>query len=278
MKEITKEKLLEFVPRSHRDKVTDEFMKLFNNMGADTDIYQDYMVESFLQHIPVLNELKNIELKDYIDAIKYCNLKRKMSNEKAWRIVFRDRVDELIANGRENQISQNVHYYNSRKIVQKIDADMSVALYIQYAPMKHAAIQKAYDLMNGKASPSLVPVYKKRKGKFVLDSHGRKIIKKDKNGNPIMEEVYMTVTPKIQLEAISKILDITMIPEDKKQILEIGLTDNAIESQKEIADRLAEIAKAQREALIAGKSINDVQKIGHELAIDVDIEDDDDDE
>jgi len=71
MKEITKEKLMEFVPRSHRDKVTDEFMKLFNNMGADTDIYQDYMVESFLQHIPLAllhqstNSIGRSDSKDY---------------------------------------------------------------------------------------------------------------------------------------------------------------------------------------------------------------------
>ncbi len=262
------------LPKGTRYNITNEIVELVKNLGSDCGIFQDYMEESFLSHIPALREMKGLTLKSYIEAIKYCNLKQRMSNRDAWKIVFRDRYDRLVSDGKESQVDQNVAAFNKRPIVSKIDADMAVAVYIQYSPMRHAAIQKKFELMNGKASPSKVPVYKvDDNGKYVKDSYGRRKISKDRYGNEVFQDVHQIVSPKVQDDAASSLIELTAMPEEKDINIKIGISDEAAESQREIVDKLSEIAKRQKEALDAGASIDEVQKIGQYL-VDAEIIDD----
>ena len=274
-KKITKEQLKQHLPKGTRYNISDDLLNLINNMSKECDIYQDYMIESFFNHIPVLRELKNLTLKTYTDAIKYCNLKQRMSNRDAWKIVFRDRYEKLIKEGKKHQVDQNVSAFNMRPVVQKIDADMAVAVYIQYAPARHKAVRKAIDILDGKPLISMIPVYKKdSKGKNILDKYGRKQPQVDSRGNVVYEEIFQIASPKIQLEAAAKIIDITAMPEEKDINIKIGMSDEAIAVQQETNEKLAQIALEQQKAFKAGKHINDVQKIGKYLTtIDVEVED-----
>jgi hypothetical protein len=271
---VTKEQLRTYLPKNTRYNISNDLLDMINNMGEDCGLYQDYMMESFLGHIPVLRELKGLTLKTYIDAVKYCNLKQRMSNRDAWRIVFRDRYERLLRDGKEHQVDQNVAAFNVRPIVQKIDADMAVAIYIQYAPARHKAIGKAIDILDGKALLSKIPAYEKDdSGKYVVDRYGRRKLQHDSRGNVIYEEVHQIASPKVQLEAAAKIIDITAMPEERDINIKIGMSDEAIAAQQETNDKLAQIALAQQKAFKAGKSINSVQQIGKHLApIDVDME------
>jgi hypothetical protein len=198
-----------------------------------------------------------------------------MSNRDAWKIVFRDRYERLVKDGKEHQVDQNVAAFNTRPVVQKIDADMAVAVYIQYAPARHKAVKKAIDILDGKPLISMVPVYKKdSKGKNILDKYGRRQHQVDSRGNIVYEEIFQIASPKIQLEAAAKIIDITAMPEERDINIKIGMSDEAIAIQQETNEKLAQIAIEQQKAFKAGRHINDVQKIGkHLTTIDVEVED-----
>ncbi len=141
---IDKEKLQRLLPKGSNHRVTDEIIELIHAMEKDTGLFQDYMEESLLSHLPALREVK-VGLHEYVNAIKYCNLKRGMSNEKAWEIVFPEKYKKLHDAGK--QISNHVAMYNSSKIVVKIDAQMMIDVKIQYAPIFHKAIQHQVKLM-----------------------------------------------------------------------------------------------------------------------------------
>ena len=142
---IDAEKLKKLLPKGVNYKVTDEIINLIGAMEDETGLFQDYMEESLLSHLPVLREVK-ISLREYIDAIKFCNLKKAMSNEKAWEIVFPARHKKLKDEGRK--ISSHVSMYNQNNIVTKIDAQMMLDLSVQYAPLLHEAIKKQVDIMH----------------------------------------------------------------------------------------------------------------------------------
>jgi hypothetical protein len=86
-----------------------------------------------------------VSLEKYINAIKYCNLKRSMTNIQAWEIVFPEKYDRLRREGKS--IDNHVAMYNATEIVTKIDAQMLLDVKIQYAPALHMAINKEIELM-----------------------------------------------------------------------------------------------------------------------------------
>lgn len=271
MELTTIEDIEKALPKNSRFNITEDMLALINGMGNDCGIYQDYMIESFYSHIPVLREMTNVTTRTYVDAIKYCNLKQRMSNQDAWKIVFPDRWKRLEMDGRADQLGQNVTAYNKRPIVSKIDADMAVSVYIQYAPHRHAAIAVNFNLMNGVSSSSKVPVYEKDKsGAIKIDKNGKKTHRKDAHGNLVWEEIYQLVSPKIQMEAANAIIELTKMPDEKDINIKIGISDEAASAQQDIANKLAEIAKQQREAALRGESIDTIQAIGSGL-IDNDI-------
>jgi len=142
---INKNKLQRMLPKGTHHTVTDEIIDLIHNMEKDTGLFQEYMEESLLSNLPVLKSVR-VSLLDYVNAIKYCNLKKSMTNEKAWEIVFPDKYKKLLEEGK--QVSNHVAMYNSSKIVTKIDAQMMVDIKIQYAPILHKALMKQVRLMD----------------------------------------------------------------------------------------------------------------------------------
>lgn len=229
---IDADKLKKMLPRGSSHKVTDEVISLINSMEADTGLLQDYMEESLLSYLPVLKEVK-VELREYVNAIKFCNLKKSMPNEKAWQIVFPEKYQKLVNENRWN--SSHVAMYNRSALVVKLDAQMMVAAHIQYAPMFHASIMKQFELMNGQAA----------------------------NGMP--------VSATVQHLAASKLAELTAAPVEQKIDLKIGQSDEAKNQQEKTFSKLSEIAKNQRELLAKGHDITEVQKLN--MVIDVEEDD-----
>ena len=223
---LDKEKLERLLPKGTSHKVTDEIMALVHNMENDTGLIQDYLEESLLSYLPVLKEIK-VNLPDYVNAIKYCNLKRNMSNEKAWEITFPDKYKKLKDEGRWN--SSHPSMYNNSKIVVKLDAQMMVAADIQYAPMRHKALMKQYELMNGQAADG------------------------------------MAVSAQVQHLAAKALYELTTPQESNNIELKIGMTDEAKTVQEQLTEQIKRSVDNQMDRLNAGESIGSVQKLGVSL-------------
>lgn len=234
---INKEKLTKLLPKGTHYTVTDEMIDTIARMEKDTGLIQEYMEESVLSHLPVLRDVK-VDLNKYINAIKYCNLKRNMDNQKAWEITFPERYNTLVQEGRWN--SSHSSMYNQSPLVVKIDAQMALSVEIQYAPLFHQMLMKQVELANG------------------WDAHGRE------------------TSATVQHLAAGKVLDIVTPKEEAKVAITIGQSSEAKNANMKMYDKMAEIAKNQQLQIEAGMSVEEVQRLN--LTIDVDIEDDEDDE
>ena len=239
---IDKDKLKKMLPRGTSHKVTDEIIDLINSMEDDTGLIQEYLEESLMSHLPVLKKVK-VDLVEYVNAIKFCNLKKAMTNDKAWQIVFPDKYDKLIREDRWN--SSHVSMYNSSALVTKLDAQMMLTVEIQYAPLFHSELMRQVRLADGISS----------------------------NGMP--------VSANIQQVASAKVLDIVMPKESQEIHLKIGQSDDSKAAQEGMYVEMRRIAQNQQELLKAGHSIEEVQKLNmkievvdEEELIEVDIEED----
>ena len=201
---IDKEKLKKMLPRGTSHKVTNEIIDLINKMGDDTGLLQEYLEESFMSYLPTLKEVK-VSIHDYINAIKYCNLKKNMPNEKAWQITFPDKYDKLVQEGRWN--SSHVSMYNSSPLVTKLDAQMMLSVEVQYHPHFHRYLHKLMKVADGESA----------------------------NGAP--------VSANVQYLALAKILDVTMPKESQEINLKIGQSDEAKASQEMMFNEMKTIAE-----------------------------------
>ncbi len=235
---IDKEKLQRMLPKGANHRVTDEIITLIGSMEEDTGLFQDYMEESLLAQLPILSTIK-VDLDDYVNAIKYCNLKQNMSNNKAWEIVFPHRVESLREKGTYESISSHVAMFNKRDIVTKIDAQMMTSAHIQYAPMFHAAVKKQFQLMNGHSA----------------------------EGTPVSSHV--------QHLAAKELREITEMPVDNTIELKLGMSEESKSIQQQLIDQISKSVDIQERRLRLGESIGDVQRIGVDLDKPIDIEPED---
>ncbi len=232
---IDKAKLQKMLPKGSHHRVTDEIIALVHNMEKDTGLLQEYMEERLLSYLPVLRETK-VDLKEYINAIKYCNLKQNMDNQKAWEITFPEKYAKLVREGRWN--TSHVSMYNSGALVVKIDTQMALDIKIQYAPLFHKQLMKQVELAAG------------------WDAHGREC------------------SPTVQHLASSKILDLLEPDRENTLNINLGQSEDAKNSQEKMYDKMTEIALSMQKQLEAGRNIEDIQRLN--LTIDADIEDDED--
>ena len=229
---LTKEKIETYLPRGSSHKVTDEIVKLVGSMEEDTGLPQDLMEEELLGYLHLAAKVPRTKLKELINAVKYCNLKRNYDNKKAWSIVFPDKYDKLVDEDR--QIDSHVAMYNQSALVVEIDKEMLIPFHLQYQPYFHAAVKKQYDLMNGRAAPN---------------SDGEA----------------MSVTPMVQHLASKALMEVTAMPQEAKIDLTISKGAEEIDLQKEMNRQLADLVIMQKRRLDAGESIDTVQQIGLNL-------------
>ncbi len=221
---ITKEKLKSLLPRKTTIAVTDEIMELIHNMEDDTGLPQEMMEEDLMSYTHLLSGTTN-GMKDLVNAIKFCNLKRNYDNKTAWAIVFPEKYDRLIA--MEKEPNNHVSMYNNSKLVVAIDKEMLIPVHLQYSGYFHAAVKKQYELMNGTSS----------QGK------GR-------------------TTPMVEHLAAKELALLTAQPVDTKIDLKVTPSDAALSLQGEMNDQVRELVALQKSKLLAGTDIIEAQVIG----------------
>ena len=226
---ITIDKIKELLPRNTNIAVTEEIVSLINNMEEDTGLPQELLEEDLMSYTHILGGMKGVGMKDLINAIKFCNLKRNYDNKEAWAIVFPDKYNSLVEGNK--QVDNHVSMYNGSKLVTAIDKEMLVPVHLQYAPYFHAAVKKQYELMQGKGA-------------------------KDSDGNE------MNVTPMVQHLAAKELAVLTKQPDEQKLSISINPGEAAMSAQQEMNDQLKAIVANQRKRLEAGEDIIDVQAIG----------------
>ena len=228
----TEEEIIERLSKVYKSSISNNIKSIIAkkilNLEKDTGLPQDLLEDDVFSYMYLVKEIKGISVTHVIDAVKYCNLKRHMPNKDAWALVFPDRYKRLKEEGKF--IDSHVSMYDKTKLVQTIDREMLVPLYLQYAPYLHKAIKKEYELMNGRAF--------------------------DQNGNP------MKVSPHVQHLAAVALFDMVKMPEAAKIDITVSKTKEEISIQQQMAEQLAQLVKQQKARLEMGESIEDVQAIG----------------
>lgn len=225
---ITADKLSRLLPKGSKANITNEIVKLANNMGSDCDLPQELMEEELLGYMHMVGKIPGIGVEDLIRATKYCNLKRNYDNKRAWSIVYPEKYDKLIEEKR--QVDSHVSMYNNSKLVRAIDKELLIPAHLQYAPYFHAAVKKQFSLMNGNGG---------------LDNQGEK----------------MTVSPMVQHLAAKELALITKQPEETKIDIKVEQSDAMVASQNEMNVQLAALVDAQARRFRAGDDTADIQKV-----------------
>lgn len=234
---LTVEKVKSFIPKGCNIKVTEDIVNMLNSIEDDTGLPQEYMEEKFLSYTYLLKGKNGVGIEKLTNALKFCNLKQNMSNEKAWAIVFPEKYDRLIKEGK--QVDNHVSMYNRSELVIEIDKGMLLSASIQYMPENRMAMERLVGLMNGVGA---------RDG--------------DKVG------------PMVQYNAAKTVLEMTTMQEDQNVNLKIGMDDETKSVQQNLFDQLSKMSEMQMKAIEAGGDIKDVQKLGikAEKIIDAEVE------
>lgn len=271
--------------RSLSKDASEQLVDRINTIIA-TDENGEFFEQSLTDYSSLIKD-KKYTAEQYVNAIRYCSLKMIMSKYKAWGRTFPDRLARLEQKALENRwdnstlIKTGSAYattYERSPLVVAIDAEMMIPSHLLYASHRNRAVEKLIDLMDGKSAPSMSYVYEKDdNGKLLKDEYGRRVKVLDEDGKPVIEEFLQTVSPKVQGEMASKLLDITEIPADRQVNIDVkhSLSDDLIEAQKRAQETFLNISKNQRELVINGGRIEDAQQIGN--AIEASIIGDDED-
>lgn len=226
---LTISKLKDLLPKKTNIAVTEELLSIIHNMEDDTGLPQELMEEDLMSYMHLLGNTRGVGLKDLINAIKFCNLKRNYDNKEAWSIVFPEKYDRLVSLNK--QVDNHVAMYNASKLVAAIDREMLIPVHLQYAPYFHAAVKKQFEIMNGKAEKT---------------ADGKE----------------QNVSPMVQHLAAKELATLTRQPEESKLDITINPGEAAISMQQQMNEQLAAIVTGQRKRLENGENIIDVQQIG----------------
>jgi hypothetical protein len=229
-REEVKERIKGLLPKNTYKKITDEVADLVLTLEKSTGLPQEAMEEQVMSNVYLLSEIKHVTVKDLINAVKFCTLKRHYTDVQAFSIVFPDKYKRVMAMDKEsNHIHAHVHAFNRTKVVIAIEKAMLIPVYLQYRQHFDAAINKQYSLMMGKAA----------------DSNGQR----------------MTVTPMVQHLAAKELAMLTKPPEETQINLTLTPSDKAIAAQKEMNTQLEKLVQLQAARLQAGEEIETVQAI-----------------
>jgi len=265
---LTIEDIKMVVPKRVHKSIDEKILNTISTLGKDTGVQQEDIEELLKRTVSCLSGSSATSMPRFLDALKFVTLRQRMSNENAWKITFPDRYERTVKEGKEKNISAMVSMYNKGELVNEIESSLIIDFNTFYMGARHEAMQKNIALMRGQAAPSLVPTFEKNEktGKYeqIFDRHGE----------PVMDKVYMKVSPKVQQDASKVILEITQPNEDKNINIKFGLSDEAIEQQKDTADAMRALAMQQRETMLSGGKITDVQVIGNALAGSNEVNDD----
>ena len=235
---ITAERLKQMIPKGCATAVTEDILKIINNMEEDTGLPQEYMEEKLMSNMHLLKGRQGVGIEKLINALKFCNLKQNMTNEKAWSIVFPKKYRELMLANK--QVDNHVSMYNKSDLVVEIDKAMLVSACIQYMPENRRAMERLVELMEGKGA-----------------NEGEK------------------AGPMVQYNAAKTIIEMTTMPEDMNINLKVGMDEESKSIQESLFEQLRRTADIQMAKMQSGASITDIQRLGikAEQVIDAEVED-----
>ena len=220
---ITREKLMEFVPRGYGGKVTDAVLEMIRRVEQDTGMDQGLFEEQLLSYTHLLGP--GVSFEKLINAIKFVALREVARGQaRAYKIVFPEKAAEIEARG--GSVDSFATMYASTKVVVEVQKLNMVSASITHRPLANQMLKKMTDLANGIGA------------------------------NPDDR-----VSPTVQLNAAIAVYEAVKMPEDNTMELKIGMSDSYQTVQESLAEQLKAMAEAQMAALRAGKSLDEVQRI-----------------
>lgn len=221
---ITREKLMEFIPRGYGGKVTDAVLEMIRRVEEDTGMDQGLFEEQLLSYTHLLGP--GVSFEKLINAIKFVALREVARGQaRAYKIVFPEKSAEIEARG--GSVDSFATMYASSKIVVEVQKLNMVSASITHRPLANQMLKKMTDLANGIGA------------------------------NPDDR-----VSPTVQLNAAIAVYEAVKMPEDNTMELKIGMSADALSAQESLAEQLRRMADMQMKAYKEGKSLNEIQKIG----------------
>lgn len=220
---ITREKLMEFMPKGCGAKVTDAVLEMIRRVEEDTGMDQGLFEEQLLSYSHLLGP--GVSYEKLINAIKFVALREVARGQaKAYKIVFPEKTAEIEARG--GSVDSFATMYASSKVVVEVQKLNMVSASITHRPLANQMLKKMTDLANGIGA------------------------------NPDDR-----VSPTVQLNAAIAVYEAVKMPEDNTMELKIGMSDSALSAQESLAEQLRRMADLQMKAFKEGKKLDDIQKI-----------------
>lgn len=152
MSELTKQQIVNALPSSFKNSVTQELVDTINNVTQDQLLAEQFR-ENFVTYSSVMKDGK-FKTMDYLSAIQYVTYKHMgYSNKDAYFKTFPNRQAELVARGTsEKDISAYVSAYHRGKLVNLIMEQSLVPVWIVNQDNFQKAINVQVELMTTAAS------------------------------------------------------------------------------------------------------------------------------
>lgn len=220
----------------YKGKVNDETVKAvvdrIHRIEETDGILQDYFEEQFMSYTDLIGP--GVSIDKVINAVKFVShVQSGLSNTKAYELVFPAKAAQI--KGRNGDTSSFATAYAKSKTVVEIMSRSAIRADVEFMPIRNQLVKKLVDLTNGKGAK--------------VDDY---------------------VSPTVQLNAALGALEYLKPPEDKSIDLKIGMSEEAIAMQKNLADQIAASAAAMRQQFEQGRSIKEIQKVG--ITIDAEVE------
>lgn len=146
---LTKEEVVNRVPKKLRNSVTDALVDKLNTAINDPALTEQ-MKENFFSYMSVLQD-GVYKIQDYVNAVIYVSFKLMgLSNRQAWERTFPDRLANLQASGKsERYIDMNVSLYHKNKLVNKIMEQSLVPFWVLNQDARQKAVNTCVEIMQG---------------------------------------------------------------------------------------------------------------------------------
>lgn len=220
---ITVEKLRYFLPKGSRVKVNEQTVELVNKLINESTVHKGLMEERLMSHLHLLGP--GVGMKQLIKGIQFVTLSTTpgLTQSKAWMITFPEKAQEILE--RNGDPSSFASQYASTKVPRTIMESIQIADSITYAPLNHQIVEKLLQLINGKAADG-------------------------------------PASATVQLNAAIALREIVKVPDDMRISLTHSTDAETKNVQKELADRIGDMAALMAARFSKGEKLKDVQKIG----------------
>jgi hypothetical protein len=246
---ITAEQIKRLLPKGSSHQVADNVVEAINSVEDTVGLGQQEHNYKFLAHINVLKE-GNWSVEQYNEALLFVTTSAyTKNNTEAWQIIkpleYQRLMDQQESRKAEGKVPINIHAhvseYNRSDLVVALRTRLALAPSVMLAPVRDEAFGVLTNIMRGIAAPG-------------------------PDGEP------QRVSPNIQMQAASKLVEALAPPEDNSLEIKLGMSDDAKSVQQNVADQMRGISEMMAKQFAEGRSLSSVQKIGVKVNRVVDLE------